>query len=250
MIPPEGRYYQLKTRVPSHVLCGILLITGFSGCGVASTGQNIQGKRMFEQGQYAQAINAFQGAVQNNPRSADGWYNLGATYYYLGRAQKNSEWLQTADNYFRQALAVDPGHSDSWRSLAAMMVESNRTQEAFQLIQSWRANAPGSAEPVIELARMNSESGNLPAAKQLLVDALNIDPKNARALTALGVLREQSGETQLALENYIRSYQANNMQPEVAQRIAALQGTVQSAPVTPFQPGQSRLGSANQHIPR
>jgi tetratricopeptide (TPR) repeat protein len=236
--------------VSSLVICGVLFAAGFSGCGVASTGQNIQGKRMFEQGQYAQAINAFQGAVRNNPRNADGWYNLGATYYYMGRAQNNREWLQTADNYFRQALVIDPGHSDSWRSLAAMMVESNRTQEAFQLIQSWRANSPGSAEPVIELARMSSESGNLAAAKQLLVDALNIDPNNARALTALGVLREQSGETQLALENYIRSYQANNMQPEVARRIAALQGTVQSAQITPFQPGQNRLGSANQHIPR
>lgn len=231
-------------------MCAILLLIGLSGCGVASTGQNIQGKRMFEQGQYAQAIDAFQGAVRNNPRGADGWYNLGATYYHLGRSQKNAEWLQTADQYFRQALVVDPGHADSWRSLAALMVESNRSQEAFQLIQSWRANSPGSAEPVIELARMSSESGNVPAAKQLLVDALNIDPNNARALTALGVLREQSGETQLALENYIRSYRANNMQPEVAQRIAALQGTVQSTQPASLQPGQSRLGSASQHVPR
>jgi Tfp pilus assembly protein PilF len=231
------------------VSCAGLLLA-VSGCGVASTGQNIQGKRMFEQGQYPQAIDAFQNAIRNNPRSADAWYNLGATYYYLGKQQRNVAWIQQADQYFRQALATDPSHADSWRSLASIMVESNRVQEAFQLIQSWRANAPGSAEPVIELARMNSEIGNQAIAKQLLVDALNIEPNNARALTAMGVLREQNGETQLALENYIRSYQANNMQPEVAKRIAALQGTIRTAQVVPFQPGQNRLGSAYQHVPR
>ncbi len=221
-----------------------------SGCNLASTGQNIQGKRHFDQGQYTQAISSFQQALQNNPRSADAWYNLGATYYYLGVQQRNADWLRQSDQFFRQALAIDPNHSDAWRSLAALTVQNGRIAEAFQLIDGWRASVPGSAEPVIELARMYREAGNVNAAKQLLVDALNLESTNARALKAMGQIREDAGEYQLALENYVRSYQSNNMQPDVAQKIAALQGTVRAAQVVPFQPGQSRLGSLNQYVPR
>ncbi len=220
------------------------------GCNLASTGNNVQGKRLFDQGNYARAIESFQTAVQHNPRNADAWYNLGATYYYLGKQQRNAEWLQQADQLFRQALAADPNHADSWRSLAVLTVENGRTDEAFEMIKTWRASAPYSAEPVIELARMYSEAGNRTQASQLLSDALQIDPNNARALKAMGQMREQSGEMQLALQNYIRSYQANNLQADVAQKIASLQGTIRTTQAIPLQPGQNRLGQINQHVPR
>ena len=210
----------------------------------------MQGKLLFEQGQYAQAITQFHAAVENNPRNADAWYNLGATYYFVGKQQRNSAWLQQAEQLYRQALAADPNHADSWRGLTALLVENGRASEAMQLVQNWRVNMPRSAEPVVELARMYSEAGNRNQATQLLVDALNIDPNNARALKAMGKMREDSGELQLALQNYIRSYQANNLQSDVAEKIAMLQGTIRTTQAIPLQPGQQRLGQAHQHIPR
>ncbi len=228
----------------------LVAVAVLSGCNLASTGNNVQGKRLFDQGQYAQAIDSFQTAVEHNPRNADAWYNLGATYYYVGKQQRNTAWLQQADQLFRQALAADPNHADSWRSLAALTVESGHADEAFKMIQSWRDTAPGSAEPVIELARMYSEAGNRTQANQLLVDALKIDPANARALKAMGKMREESGELQLALQNYVRFYQANNLQTDVAEKIAALQGTIRTTQAIPLQPGQTRLGQVNQHVPR
>jgi Flp pilus assembly protein TadD len=63
-------------------------------------------------------------------------------------------------------------------------------------------------------------------AKAQLVDALTVDPHNARALTALGRLRDQSGDHVQALTNYKRSLTLNRFQPEVAARVAQLQGAV------------------------
>lgn len=221
-----------------------------SGCNFSANGANMQGKRLFEQGQFAQAIEMFQRSIQANPRNADAYYNMAATYQYLGKQQKNGTWIQQADQLYRQALSLDPNHADAYRGLAALMVENGRTSDAFQMVQNWRLRQPNSAEPLIELARMFRETGNRSSSTQLLVDALNLDGNNARALKAMGQMREESGEYALALQNYIRSYQANNLQSDVAQKIASLQGLTRSAQAVPFQPGQNRLGSINQHIPR
>lgn len=220
-----------------------------SGCNIAATGHNVQGKRLYEQGQFAQAISTFQKAVNANPRNPDAYYNMASTYYYLGKQQNNATWTQQAEQLYRRALVIDPNHTDAHRGLAAVLVESGRSGEAFQMLQAWQARAPFSAEPLIELARLQSEFGNRSNAMQTLANALNVDSNNPRALKAMGLMREQSGEYQLALDNYIRSYQANNLQPDVAEKIARLQGSARPQ-VVPFQPGQNRLGSAQQYVPR
>ena len=220
-----------------------------SGCNLAATGHNVQGKRLYEQGQFAQALTTFQKAARANPRNADAYYNMAATYYYLAKQQNNATWIRQAEQLYRQTLNVDQQHVDAHRGLAVLLAESGRSQEAFQLLTNWRARSPFSAEPLIELARLQTEFGDRSRAMQTLADALNVDATNARALKAMGQMREEAGEYQLALDNYIRSYQANNLQTDVAAKIAALQGRVQPQAV-PFQPGQNRMGSIYQHVPR
>ena len=221
------------------------------GCNVAATGHNMQGRRLYEQGQFAEALQTFQKALQTNPRNADAYYNMAATYYFLGKQHRNTQWLQQSENLYRQALGIEPTHADSFRWLAALMMENGRSNDALQMVQSWRASAPRSAEPVIELARMHRELGKAQQSMQLLVDALHIDSANPRALKAMGQIREEQGQHQLALDNYTRSYQANNLQPDVAAKIASLRGQMQVISQNgPNQPGQTRLGSVNQYVPR
>ena len=56
-----------------------------------------------------------------------------------------------------------------------------------------------------------------PPAQRELIEAVTIDPHNARALAALGRLREESGDTTQALTNYQRSL-ANQPQPAASGR--------------------------------
>ena len=84
-----------------------------------------------------------------------------------------------------------------------------------------RPTRTGSA-PKIELARLYEESGNRDAAKSQLIDAVAADPANARALAALGKLREDAGETTQALANYQRSLAVDPNQPQLASRVGAL----------------------------
>jgi Flp pilus assembly protein TadD len=131
---------------------------------------------------------------------------------------------------YNQCLERDPNHTECYRGLAVLLNETGRQQEAFKLLNHWSSAAPKSPDPKIELARLLEEVGQPEQAKAQLVDALTIDPHNARALSALGRLRDQSGDHMQALANYQRSLALNRFQPEVAARVAQLQGAV-GAPV-------------------
>jgi len=78
------------------------------------------------------------------------------------------------------------------------------------------------ADAKIELARLNDEFGNRKAAAEYLLEALAAEPNNARALTALGKIREDAGELAQAAANYRRSLEQDSRQPQVAARLAAL----------------------------
>jgi tetratricopeptide (TPR) repeat protein len=211
-----------------------------TGCQMASHTQNAEGVTMFQQAYYEGALQRFHQASQNDPNNADAYYNLGATYHRLAKLHNQKTDLQQAESYYHQCLDHNINHQDCYRGLAVLLVEEGRTQDAFQLVQNWEQRSPSLAAPKIELARLYDEGGNKSAAKQQLTEALAVDPNNARALAALGKLREDSGETAQAIANYQRSLAINRYQPQVAQRMASLQSGIGPTGL-PTPPGGTRI---------
>ena len=204
-----------------------LCLVATSGCSnIQSQAANVEGVRLYQQGNYQQASDRFQQAIAQNPKSAEGYYNLAASLQKTGTLYNRPNDLKQAENLYNQCLERDPNHADAYRGLAVLLNETGRQQESFNLLNHWAGNAPKSADPKIELARLLEESNQPEQAKAQLVEALTIDPHNARALTALGRLRDQSGDHMQALANYQRSLTENRFQPEVAARVAQLQGAV------------------------
>jgi len=242
---------------PRFVLAALLLfgaVASQSGCNIASSGSCLQGKRWFDQGNYNQALTSFQKSLTQNPRNPDPYYNIGAVYHRLAKQTQNAQYLPQAENYYRQAISLNDQHTDAHRALAVLLIETNRQAQGFDLIRTWQTRHPESSEPNIELARLHQEYGDQQRAVQYLADALSIDGNNARAHKALGMIREQQGQYSLALDNFVRSYQANNLQPDVASRIANLQTRLQTATLPQLQPTnrQGSLiqpGTANQFVP-
>lgn len=216
------------------ILCAPLLL----GCNVANR-QNALGRASFLNGQYSQAINQFQQALNANPQNSDAMYNLGATYYTLGKQSRNPQWINQAEQFYRQAIAYNDQHVDSHRALAGLLVESGKKSYAFDLLNSWRQRYPTSAEPLVELASLYTEFGDQNQATNLLADALQVDGTNTRALKAMGYIRESQGQLNLALDNYLRSYQIDPRQVDVAQQINNLQTRIAQGFQT--QPGNSVL---------
>jgi tetratricopeptide (TPR) repeat protein len=212
----------------SHLPAAVFLLAGLSlfnsGCGnVTASGRNSQGVRMFQQSQYDQALAQFQEASYADPTNADAYYNLAATYHRLGKLNNQQSELQKAETYYNLCLDRDRNHADCYRGLAVLLAEQGRTQEAFRLVEGWVSQQPASPDAKIELARLCEEFGDRSAAKDHLIEAITIQPNNARALAALGKIREDTGDTAQALANYQRSFWYDKSQQQVASRISSLQ---------------------------
>lgn len=220
-----------------------------SGCnGISARGLNAEGVRLYQQAQYDAALQRFDKAAALDPRSADAFYNIAATYHRLGKLENNPQYLAQAERNYRRCLDNDPDHAACHRSLAVLLVEQGRSASAFRLLQNWMVRNPGSPEPKIELARLCEEFGEVAAAENHLLEALAIDSTNPRALTALGHLREREGETLQALANYRRSLMYDNRQPHLATRVATLQnGLAPSSEALLPRAGETRLGALAPH---
>jgi tetratricopeptide (TPR) repeat protein len=237
-----------RTRRASSRSVWLLLLAGLfcmvPGCRVFSHTENAEGVRQFQQGQYQSAITHFQRAIADNPRNADGYYNLASTYHRMGKVNNRPEDRQQAETYYNLCLDHDPNHEDCYRGLAVLLVEEQKSEAAFRLLEGWSERNPTSPGPKIELARLTKEFGNKDLAKSHLLDAIAADPHDPRALTAMGQLNEEMGNSDQALANYQRSLMNNNFQPEVAARIAALRSAGGPTSLTMPSGGTQTVNSA------
>lgn len=202
---------------------GLAAVMLASGCGLNSQAQNASGVRLYQQGFYQGAQQRFQQAIQNDPTNADSYYNMAASYHKLAAQTQQATDLEQAESYYNLCLDYNPNHRDCYRGLAVLLSEQGRSEEAFRLMEGWALRNPAMADPKIELARLFQEYGDKEASQQHLLEALTVEPNNARALAALGKLREEAGQPEQALAVYQRSLMNNRFQPEVAARVATLQ---------------------------
>jgi Tfp pilus assembly protein PilF len=210
--------------ITQRLAAAALAVVAATGCNqVNSQALNAEGVRLYQQGNYAQAAGKFQEAIASDDRSATSYYNLAAALHKSGKLAGNRADLEQAERLYNQCLEYDPNHTECYRGLAVLLAETGRQDASFRLLEGWAARSPKLADPRIELARLLEESNNLDQATSRLVEAVAIDPQNSRALTALGRLREVSGDRAQALANYQRSLAINRFQPEISARIAALQ---------------------------
>ena len=226
-----------------------LAVLACAGCGTVGQGQNDQGVRLYQQGNYQAAALSFQRAIQSDPQNADAYYNLARLHHRQANLGNSSHDLQQAETYYNMCLDHSPHDVDCYRSLAVLLVQQSRSDEAMTLLERWAAANPANPEPKIELARVSEEFGRQEEAKNYLLAAIANDPSNARALAALGKIRESSGDVRQAALNYQRSLQHDPFNTQVASRLAAINAVERANPqITP--PGGSRVVTTPDSIRR
>jgi tetratricopeptide (TPR) repeat protein len=206
-----------------------LMLAFPAGCRVASDGQNAQGVRDFQQGNYPAALQRFQQAARTDPANADAYYNMAATLHRQGMDTRNRELLNQAEQLYNQCLDVEKDHADAYRGLAVLLNETDRPDKAFKLMRNWVATSPRVSDAHVELARLYEEFGDRESAKTHLQEALQLDQDNYRAWTAMAHIREREQDYRQALANYQRSY-ALSGQPQIAERMATISRGLSTTP--------------------
>jgi tetratricopeptide (TPR) repeat protein len=98
-------------------------------------------------------------------------------------------------------------------------------------MKNWSISSPNVAASRVELARLYEEFGDKQSAATWLNQALAVNPYDARALAAMGKMREEQGDIPQAIDNYRRAYAVNPAAPGVAERLAVLtRSTMPAAP--------------------
>jgi tetratricopeptide (TPR) repeat protein len=226
------------------LLITVILSAACLGC--TAYNNNTEGVKYFGQARYDLAVKSFETARDADPNAPDAYYNIAATHHQLGRTALQTAQAALAQQHFdyadqnhRACLARKPNDADAYRGLAVLYMERQDHESAFKLLQSWVDANPNSAEPKIEHARLYQEYASIAQAKNntetaqqcmqsamiSLQNALTLEPANARALRAMGFLREQSGDVMQAMYNYRQSLQLNPNQKDLAERVAQLEKT-------------------------
>jgi Tfp pilus assembly protein PilF len=217
---------RIGSRQSVPLACTLAVAVSFIlGCSTTGDLHNMDGARLFQQGNYQVALQRFHQAVASSPQNPDAYYNLASTLHRIGTQTNDSETLKRAETVYNQCLDLNDNHVECRRALAVLLVETGREESAFKLMNNWVAQRPDLADPRIELARLYEEFGDVEKAKLNLNQAVLVDQRNSRAWAALGRIREQAGEQEQALANYQRSMSINPQQPAVGARIASLNRT-------------------------
>jgi Tfp pilus assembly protein PilF len=200
-------------------LAVLLLALGLAGC--ADTDQervrllNEDGLHQFQSGQYVGAQQNFEAALKLKGDDPSLVFNLAQCHDRQGNDRK-------AEELYRSCLASAPNHAPCHHALTVFLLRTGRRTEADQMVEDWLAREPKLADAYIEDAWRLRQGGDLLSAQGRLQQALDLDPKNPRALVEMGVLYELMERQDRALDLYERALQYNPRQPDVVERVNLL----------------------------
>ena len=206
-------------------LVGLVLCLG--GC--ASPEQerlrnyNADGLAAFQRGEYADARQTFQAALELQPEDAGLRYNIGQCSDRLGDAT-------AAERAYSDCLRRSPEHAACRHALCRLLVRSGRTPEAVHMVDDWLQKQPNAAGPYAADGWLWLQAGDLPRAQGRLQQALERDPHDGQALIQLAQVYEAMHRPERAIVLYERALKQDPQQPDVVQRLNALRSQGAGAP--------------------
>jgi tetratricopeptide (TPR) repeat protein len=124
-------------------------------------------------------------------------------HYLHGLLAERKGDLATALSDYRKAVELDANATEVYRDLAQLNLRTGRTEDALHAAQRVRDLAPKEASSFLFLGHVHFARGDLSMAAQAYEKALQLEPKNLRALENLGDYYARSNPKK-AMEYYKR----------------------------------------------
>ena len=224
-----------STRLAFSPLCGVVLLGALAsfastlGCvspGVNAATSNAQGVDLYVAGDYDGAIESFQNSLEENPNSAETYYNLGSAYQRKATATGDYNFLTKAEDAYWKALESNPADETivcCYRGIATSATARGDSTSAMATLEEWRDRNPDSIEPKLEIAYLLEAQGRDDDAYEALRQVAQVAPNDYRAYYKMGVLSERAGDLNDATEQTKLAAKLTPENNDVAQRAKALE---------------------------
>ena len=139
---------------------------------------------LYNQGRYAEALDATRVEVEQCPDCVKAHVLLGAILNALGR-------FEEAETHLRRALALNPQDVEAFRRLTEALIPQGRYEEVIDVLAQAALDpaSPQAAELHVLMGQAAQANRQSEAAAEYYMHALEIDPHHAEALHWLATLR-------------------------------------------------------------
>ncbi|MBE1554623.1 tetratricopeptide repeat protein [Sporosarcina limicola] len=134
-----------------------------------------------QEGSYEKAVEAFMKAVEQDPKNAIGYINLGNVFASLSDAEK-------AEPFFQKAITLDKEAGTAYYGLANLYYNKERYEEAAKLYETAIRQGVEEADAYFMLGKSLERTGNEKLALPYLQRAAELAPEDLEARLSYGIL--------------------------------------------------------------
>jgi Flp pilus assembly protein TadD len=160
----------------------------------------------YQSKRYGDAVSGFTAYTRTKPSNPFGFYMLGLSAWKSGD-------LKTAEQAFRQSLALDSTHVKSYLNLSRVQIESGQPDSALATIESVLKIDETSSEAYRLQGRAHDARAESAAAVRSYHEALSLDPEDVWSMNNLGLSLIHQGAFDDALRPLARAVE---LEPGVA----------------------------------
>ena len=147
---------------------------GTDGPAAASSSEDVtKGTASVKAGDWSAARAYFEAAVKKNPKQAD-------AHYYLGLVMDKTGDRAAAEKSYRTALEIQPDLQEAAENLTAILIETQKFDEAVVLAKKALARNAKNAEMQLNLAIALSGKGDVDGATKAFDGAVKLAPNDPR----------------------------------------------------------------------
>jgi tetratricopeptide (TPR) repeat protein len=169
----------------------------------APDGYLLRGVAEIDRKQYAAADQFLHRSLEKEP-------NNPAAYIQLGNLRMAQNQPADAQKFYQQALDQDPNSTDALGGILNVAITQKQPDKALAAVKTQLAKYPNNAGFHIMLgALLVDEKKDLAGAEQEFKQAASLDKKSAEAMVKLGLVQNQRGNPDQALQTYLDGSKAN-----------------------------------------
>lgn len=189
----------------------VVLAALVAGCQPTADSFSVEGLTLYNSGDYASAVAAFQEAAALQPQKASHHFNLAAARQAQGQ-------LEQAILSYNTAVRLEPGMMRAHENIARCFLAMDDHERAAAAYKRAGKLNPLSAIPFYNFALYHLEQGNDEQAELWLRKAVAHNPDDARAHGLLGEFLIDSGRRDEGIRHYRKSLELQPLNVTVAKR--------------------------------